>query len=226
MVSLASLAGNITDRAQLADIYSVSPVVVTVQSPNGNSSSLCVAAAKSKKTQNLVAVVDGLSPGRSCSDRPTTFQIESKETIKERVYQTSASKFIGDPYEQGQIEQNLWLFQSVPVAVYFKTVDEKSGASQWDAFCVAPIYPDPRYKMVGAAPNGKILIYKRTADPHSISDPETEIKCGPMSFALSNTIKTEKPRFIGSPAEIQKLTAHSSHAPQPATASRAHAVRP
>lgn len=225
LISIVSLAGNVTDRSQLGDKFAVPPVLVTVQSPNGNSNTLCVAGVLDKKNQVMATAVFMPSTGQSCKDRPSS-SLQTKETKAEQTYQTRDSKPVGDPYEQGAIDQNLWLFQSSPTSVYYKTIDVKSGTSQWDAFCVATIYPDPRYKTVGAPPPTKMLFYKRVSDPSVVTDPDTAVKCGPMSFALGNPIKTEKPRFIGSPAEIQKLTAHKSQTPQQATASRAHAERP
>ena len=110
----------------------------------------------------------------------------------------------GDPWEQIVIDGEKWLFWAPPVSIYYRFKDMVSGREEWEALCVATLYPDYRYVVKNSA-RRKMFLYQRKKQPVSIGD-QSKITCQSMRIAKTVEIKPTKPKFIGNLKELEKLT--------------------
>ena len=202
----SALAERVTDTSVYEKAFAVAPLHLTVGAEYGSPVSVCIAAFNNKSGLSTGVGSSPPGPRRSCSgERDSYFNVGGKATGQ--TFQVTSSDFVGEPFEQGSIDETLWLFKAAPTAFLYSVKDAKSGKDTVEAFCVAVIYPDPDYSKSTAGP--RLIAYSRDPKPGSI-DKDTKIKCGGMKYALGHQLKTEKPLFIGDPKELSKLAEHTN----------------
>jgi hypothetical protein len=83
------------------------------------------------------------------------------------------------------------LFQTHPTATSYSFLNPVTGKQEFEAFCHASTYLDPRIHQGDS--DRKQIFYKRLPTPEKLTSLNDDVTCGDINYAYENEIKTRKP---------------------------------